>query len=90
MLTKYEVPTRNQLRYLEGQTRLHLSKMAPDLVGYSYKLNTFSMVFMKSCLGPGDFPEFSEILPTLMSCISELSEDFFKISNFLKKSMSKL
>ena len=35
-------------------------------------------------------PGFSEILPTLMSCISELSEYFFKIRKVLKISMSKL
>ena len=34
--------------------------------------------------------DFPEIPPTLMSCIFELSEDFFKISKDPERSMSKL
>ena len=45
---------------------------------------------IKSCLGFWGFPGISEMCPTLRSCISELSEYFFKISKDLERSMSKL
>ena len=88
MLTKYKVLTLVQLRYLEGKNRLHLTLASPDWIS---NFEHFSRAHLsQGCLGFGDFSEISEIRPTLTSCISELKEYFFKISNFLKRSMSKL
>ena len=44
----------------------------------------------KSCRRILDFPEISEISPTLRSCISELNEYFFKIRKDPERSMSEL
>ena len=71
------------------KNRLH-SQNSSDFVRYPSKLNTFSMIFMKSCLGSGDFPEISGILPTLRSCISELKKSFLMGPVPLQISMYKL
>ena len=90
MLTKYEVLTRVQLRYLEGQKVCVTLKIGSDIIQRSLGMNTFSLILMKSCLGSGNFPEFSRIHPTLRTCISELTEYFLMGPVPLQRSMYKL
>ena len=90
MLTKYEVLTRIQLRYLECTTLRFTLKIGSDIIQRSLGMNTFSLVFMKSCLGSEKFPEFPGIHPTLRSCISELTEYFLMGPVPLKRSVCKL
>ena len=90
ILTKYEVLTRIQLRYLLVQTLRFTLKIGSDIMQRSLGMNTFSLIFMKSCLGSENFPEISGIHPTLRSCISELTEYFLMGLVPLQRSMSKL
>ena len=88
MLTKYEVLTRIQLRYLLVQT---LRFTSADSISVNVWLWTpLGAPLAESCLGSGDFPEISGILPTLRSCISELKKYFLMGPVPLQRSMSKL